>query len=324
MARPLRVEFPGAFYHVINRGNAGEDVFKSLRDREKFLEYLETASARFSIRIHTYCLMTNHYHVLVETPEANLSRAIQWVNVSYAVYFNVKRRRRGHLFQGRYKAVLVDADEYLKYLSRYIHLNPVRAKLTESAAGYPWSSYSYFVGKKKAPKWFETDWLLSQFGKNRKEAKKNYKAFVEGVDPASLESPDKAMRGGFILGGDEFLEWVKQQFLFLQPDDKEKPQLKGLKPGIDVSDIVSEAGKAFGCDPELILVRGKKKNFARDVAIYLSRDLTGQSGKALGKVFGEVSGAAITMRHKAVAERLNQDRKLKGLIKRLKKQIINI
>jgi putative transposase len=94
MARPLRVEFPGAFYHIINRGNAGEDVFKSLRDREKFLEYLETASSRFSIRIHTYCLMTNHYHLLVETPEANLSQAIQWVNLSYAVYFNTKRQRQ--------------------------------------------------------------------------------------------------------------------------------------------------------------------------------------------------------------------------------------
>ena len=106
MDRPLRVEYPGAFYHVINRGNAGENIFKSLRDREKFIDYLETASSRYSIRIHTYCLMTNHYHLLVETPEANLSRTIQWINVSYAVYFNVKRQRRGHLFQGRFKALI--------------------------------------------------------------------------------------------------------------------------------------------------------------------------------------------------------------------------
>ena len=189
MARPLRVEYPGAFYHVINRGNAGEDVFKSLRDREKFIEYLETASLRFSIRIHTYCLMTNHYHLLVETPEANLSRAIQWINVSYAVYFNVKRQRSGHLFQGRFKALLVDADEYLKHLSRYIHLNPVRAKMVESAADYPWSSYPFFIGKEKIPQWLAADWLLSQFGKNLREAKKNYKAFVEGVDPGSVENP---------------------------------------------------------------------------------------------------------------------------------------
>ncbi|MBW1742575.1 MAG: transposase [Deltaproteobacteria bacterium] len=101
MARPLRVEYPGAFYHVINRGNAGEDLFRSKRDREKFLEYFEKTVEQFSIKIHTYCLMTNHYHFLVETPEANLSRAVQWLNVSYAVYFNRKRQRSGHLFQGR-------------------------------------------------------------------------------------------------------------------------------------------------------------------------------------------------------------------------------
>ena len=116
---------------MIHRGNAGEALFRSKRDREKFLEYLSKAVERFGIKIHTYCLMTNHYHVLVETPEANLSRAVQRVNVSYAAYFNRKRRRRGHLFQGRFKSILVDADEYLKHLSRYIHLNPLRAKMVE-------------------------------------------------------------------------------------------------------------------------------------------------------------------------------------------------
>ncbi len=109
----MRIEYPGAFYHVINRGNAGEKIFKSKRDKGKFLEYLEKAVERFSIIIHTYCLIDNHYQLLMETPEANLSVAVQWVNVSYAVYFNRKRQRSGHLFQGRFKAILVDADEYL-------------------------------------------------------------------------------------------------------------------------------------------------------------------------------------------------------------------
>ena len=137
MARALRVEFPGAFYHVINRGNAGETLFRSKRDREKFLEYVGKAVERFGIKVHTYCLMTNHYHFLIETPEANLSRAIQWTNMSYAAYFNRKRDRRGHLFQGRFKSILVDADEYLKHLSRYIHLNPLRAKMVEQLVSYP-------------------------------------------------------------------------------------------------------------------------------------------------------------------------------------------
>jgi putative transposase len=135
MARPLRVEYPGAFYHVMHRGNAGEDIFISSRDREKFLEYLAISVKRYEIKIHTYCLMTNHYHLLVETPHPNLSQAIKWVNVSYAAYFNRKRRRAGHLFQGRFKSILVDADEYLKHLSRYIHLNPLRANMVDVLPG---------------------------------------------------------------------------------------------------------------------------------------------------------------------------------------------
>jgi len=323
MARPLRVEYPGAFYHVINRGNAGEDIFKSLRDRDKFLEYLEAASSRFSLRIHTYCLMTNHYHLLVETPEANLSRAIQWINVSYAVYFNIKRRRRGHLFQGRFKSLLVDADEYLKHLSRYIHLNPVRAKMVKSASEYPWSSYPFFIGKLKMPEWLSGDRLLSQFGKNLRAARKNYQAFVEDADPWTLEDPGKSPVGGFILGGLDFVNWVKETFLSSEQTNKEKPQLTALQSGVDLSKIVSMAGDIFGVQSEGILAKGKKKNLARDVAIYLSRNLTRLSGKELGQHFGNVSGAAITMRHKAVAEQLIKDKKLQSRIKRLESQILN-
>ena len=129
MARPLRIEYSGAYHHVINRGNAGENIFIDERDREKFLEYLAKGTERFITKIHTYCLMSNHYHVLIETPQANLSVATQWLNVSYSVYFNKRHRRKGHLFQGRFKAILLDANEYLILLSRYIHLNPVRAKM---------------------------------------------------------------------------------------------------------------------------------------------------------------------------------------------------
>jgi len=323
MARPLRVEYPGAFYHVINRGNAGEDVFKSLRDREKFLEYLETACSRFSIRIHTYCLMTNHYHLLVETPEANLSQAIQWINVSYAIYFNIKRQRRGHLFQGRFKSLLVDADEYLKHLSRYIHLNPVRAKMVESASEYPWSSYSFFIGKLKAPEWLAGDWLLSRFGKNIREARKNYRAFVEDVDPWKLKDPGQSPVGGFILGRLDFVNWVKEKFLTAEPTNKEKPQLTALQSGVDPGDIVSAARDMFGVESDQILTKGKKNNHARNVTIYLCRKLTRLSGNELGQYFGNVSGAAIAMRCKALSEKMQREKSLQRRIKRLERKIIN-
>ena len=170
MARPLRVEYAGACYHVINRGNAQDKIFYSDRDRERFLQYLAISAERFSIIIHAYCLMTNHYHLLVETPEPNLSAAIQWLNVSYATYLNKKRRRSGHLFQGRFKSILVHADEWLKYLSRYIHLNPVRSRIVKKPGDYLWSSYRAFTGSIKGPHWLETERLLSKLGSNRKPA----------------------------------------------------------------------------------------------------------------------------------------------------------
>ena len=150
MARPLRVEYSGAVYHVINRGNAGENLYRNSRDREKFLSYLERAVERFSIKVHAYCLMSNHFHILMETLHPNLSKSVQWINVSYAVYFNRKYKRNGHLFQGRFKSVLVDADSYLKQLSRYIHLNPVRAGIVDRPTDYDWSSYTAFIGKRIA------------------------------------------------------------------------------------------------------------------------------------------------------------------------------
>ena len=161
MTRPLRVEYPGALYHVIHRGNNQETIFKNDRDRRMFLDYVNKTSERFSILIHTYCLMSNHFHLLVETPEPNLSVAMQWINVSYATYFNRKHRRSGHLFQGRFKAILVDADAYLKHLSRYIHLNPVRANMVSNPEEYEWSSYAAYIGERKPPQFLETDLLES-------------------------------------------------------------------------------------------------------------------------------------------------------------------
>ncbi len=324
MARPLRVEYPGAFYHVINRGNNQEKIFKNDRDREKFLEYLEKANERFSIIIHTYCLMSNHFHLLVGTPDANLSQAMQWINVSYATYFNRKRGRAGHLFQGRFKAILIDADEYLKHLSRYIHLNPVRAKLVSGPSEYQWSSYSAFIGKAKKPVFLESDWLLSNFGKNKKVAKKNYKDFVETADYKTLENPSRQVVEGFILGEKDFVTWVKDTFLSKKQDNKEIPQLKRLKPKIQLETVLNAVSEEFGCDQEQIITKGRKNNIAREFAIYIARDMSGKSCKDLGEFFGGVSGALITMVYNRVAKKAEQNRRIKRRISKIKKRILNI
>jgi REP element-mobilizing transposase RayT len=324
MARPLRIEYPGAYYHVISRGISRESIFRNNRDREKFLEYLETASERFSIIIHTYCLMRNHYHLLMETPQSNLSQSLQWLNVSYATYFNKKRKRSGHLFQGRFKAILIDADAYLKQLSRYIHLNPVKAKIVTSAGQYRWSSYPAFAGNQTPPAFLETDWLLSNFGKSKKEARKNYMDFVEGIDISTLENPSKNLTAGLILGETDFINWVKDSFLSNRKDEKEMPQLKKLKSRISAETVVEKIGKAFNCNADLILQKGRKHNKAREIAIYFARDLTGLSCKDLGSYFGGVSGALITIMHHRIAKEVAESKRFRNKLKKIRNLIFNI
>lgn len=323
MARPLRVEFSGAFYHVINRGNAGENIFRGSRDREKFLDYLEMAMEKFSLKIYTYCLMTNHFHILLETRLPNLSQAIQWVNVSYAVYFNRKYKRSGHLFQGRFKSILVDADEYLKQVSRYIHLNPVRANLVEHPDEYRWSSYSAITGKTEEPEWLESAWLLSLFGNKKKQARVNYKKFVEEASPDDLKDPARDLSGGFILGSADFVIWIKESFLATRTDENEIPQLRELKPRIYLEDIVDAVSCEFNCKIETILQKGLKRNVARDVAIYLARVLSGEKGKKIGEHFGNISAAAITGRYNWIANQIENDKPFRNRIKRLKDKIMN-
>lgn len=324
MARPLRIEYPGAYYHVMNRGNRREDIFINDYDREKFLENLSILTERFSIKIHTYCLMTNHYHLLLETPEPNLSRAIKWLNGSYATYVNTKRKKGGHLFQGRFKSIIVEADEYLKHLSRYIHLNPVRAKLVKKLSDYKWSSYPAFTGKEKEPKWLETNWLLSCFGKNKKEGKKNYKNFVEGVDAKAVENPHKNLIGGFILGEVNFVNWIKETYLAHKKEDREIPQLKELKPKLTPEAIISEVCKEFEIEKESIIKKGAKRNKARDLAIYISKDNSGISCKELGGYFGKISGAAITMAYNRIDKEIKKNKQVKAKLNKIKKRILNI
>ena len=151
MARPLRIEYEDAFYHITTRGNEQKNIFRDTSDREKFLGYLESATERYCAVIHSYCLMDNHYHLFIQTPAGNLSQIMQHINGAYTTYYNIKRKRSGHLFQGRYNALLVDADTYARELSRYIHLNPVRAGVVEKPGHYKWSSYLSYLHASNKP-----------------------------------------------------------------------------------------------------------------------------------------------------------------------------
>jgi REP element-mobilizing transposase RayT len=164
MARPLRIEFPGALYHVTARGNARQDIFLNDEDRQQFLKILERVVSRFHLLLHAYCLMDNHSHLVVETPEANLSKAMRQLNGVYTQAFNRRHDRVGHVLQGRFKAIVVDRDSYLLELCRYVVLNPVRAKTTRKPDTYPWSSYRATAGLAATPAFLAVDWLLLPIG----------------------------------------------------------------------------------------------------------------------------------------------------------------
>ena len=178
MARPLRIELAGALYHVTSRGDRREDIYLDDDDRRRWLDVFKTVCERFNWICHAYCLMDNHYHIVVETVEGNLSKGMLQLNGVYTQQFNRAHGRVGHVYQGRYKAILVDKDSYLLELSRYVVLNPVRAGMVKSAGAWVWSSYRAMVGRVSPPSWLQTDELLRQFGKQRKRAIENYVDFV--------------------------------------------------------------------------------------------------------------------------------------------------
>ncbi len=203
MARPLRIEYPGAFYHVVSRGNERRTIFRREEDYELFLTTLEDASSRFDVLIHAYCLIPNHLHLLVQTRDSNLSQFMKRLLGVYTIRFNRRHKRHGHLFQGRYKAYVVDQDSYFLQLSRYIHLNPVKAKLSDSPDSYRWSSMRFYL-KPNSPSYLHTKFTLDSF-----DSPRAYCVFVkEGMSQNdNLPRPT----AGCILGSDSFVNNFRKQ-----------------------------------------------------------------------------------------------------------------
>ena len=210
MGRPLRIEYPGAVYHVTARGNERRIIFQSDKDYTRFTGYLESATEKYGARIHCFCLMSNHYHLLLETPRGNLHRILHHINTGYTNYFNARRRRAGHLFQGRYHAILVDKDSYGLELSRYIHLNPWRARLASDPFGYPWSSCSTYVGREKRWDWRQTAFILSQVGTGEKRSQQKYEQFLRDGMAKELRDPFKEVVASTVLGSERFVAWVRE------------------------------------------------------------------------------------------------------------------
>lgn len=215
MARPLRIQFEGALYHITSRGNAKQDIFLDDEDRSAFLEIFAETVARYGWICHGYCLMSNHFHLLIETPSPNLSRGMQFLNGVYTQRFNRHHKRVGHVLQGRYKAVLVEKESHLLELARYIVLNPVRAGIARSARDWPWSSYRASSGQSEVPEFLTTDWILSQFDAQRQRAVRAYRKFVR--QGRGVEVWD-SLRAGCLLGSDSFVEAIRPALLEIPLD----------------------------------------------------------------------------------------------------------
>src|ERR1700730_11581828 len=202
MARPIRLEYPGAVYHVMSRGHERSAIFREGGDREKFHSVLGAVVGDERWELHGYCLMGNHYHLLVETPEGRLSRGVKALNGRYAQWFNWRHGRRGHLLESRFRSVLVQKDSHLMELVRYIVLNPVRAGLVERAGDWKWSSYRATAGMSEVPEWMAVDWTLSQFGRRRTAARRAFRRFIAEAKGSGKEIEAQEKSGCF--GDQEF------------------------------------------------------------------------------------------------------------------------
>jgi len=313
MARPLRIEYEGAFYDIVARGNEGKKVFLSKSDYEKFLANLQMSAVRFSVLVHCYALMGNHYHLIVETPKANVSSFMHAIQSGYTTYFNKKRGRSGHLFQGRYKSILVDKDAYLLELSRYVHLNPVRAHMADTPEAYPFSSYRDFIDPRHETFVFR-DLILSM-----SHGPDDYRRFVESALAEELKNPSEDTYGGMILGRKTFIKEVLQRLK--DTDRREISHRKTLHAStVDLDDIVALVAAHFKISKETALTSSPYRNYA----VYLSKKYTALSNPEGGAYFGNITFSAVTKIASRLAARMKRDRSTKVEVEKLEKKVSSV
>ncbi|MCF7872674.1 MAG: transposase [Candidatus Omnitrophica bacterium] len=318
MARPLRIEYEDAFYHIIQRGIEKKKIFLQDTDRGKFLSYLSQAYLKYRIIIHAYALMDNHYHLILQTPKANLTKAMHYLNTSYAAYFNAKRKRTGPLYQGRYKAILVQQDEYLHHLSRYIHLNPVRAKIVKNPIEYLWSSYKYFVSNAASPAWLQTTFILSMFSKTASQAKKIYKEFVLTGIGKEKDIIFKNTIKGFILGNGDFAEKIIKKFV-KGKQNSEIPIINELQYRKEptLAEIKTRVENKIKDNKK----NNKNKRLRRKIILYLARKYTQQTLNQIASFCGKIKDTGVSQAFKRTKQARKKNKELNKLLEELEKEI---
>jgi REP-associated tyrosine transposase len=348
MARPLRLDQAGGWYHLTARGNERRPTFRDDRDRSHFLELLCESTTRFAWRLHAYVLMPNHYHLMVETTQPNLSRSMQWLNGSYTTWFNRRHRRVGHLFQGRFKSIVLDGESYALELSRYVHLNPVRvkslgldkARQRERKRGevavserevvrarlarlraYRWSSYRGYAGWEAGPLWVRVESVLGLVGGGGSvfQRRRRYRRYVEeAVREGVEESPWERLEAGVLLGGPEFVRRMRRR---LVGDEKEQPSVRQLQGQAKLQSVVDRVARGRGESWDSF--RDRHGDWGRDAVLYLGRRYCGVGLRELGEAVGGIDYRSVGTAVKRFEKRLSRDKRLASEIRTMERQLQN-
>jgi putative transposase len=320
MSRPLRIEYPGAWYHVMNRGRRGEEIFTEKNDYKLFLEGVKESTDLFNIKIAAYCLMPNHYHLLLHTPDGNLSRGMRQINGIYAQRFNRVHQYDGQLFRGRYKSILVEVDSYLLQLLRYIHKNPLRAGICDELNNYEWSSHRGYLSDAKRWDWLYKEFPLSLFTKELKESRREYRKFMGEDDGEEISQVFQKKKLPSILGKEGFVYWVKNRY-FERKVHIEVPDSKLLAP--DKERIQELVCRTYGIT-KAELVKSKRGTFnePRGVAIYLTRMIRSEGLMDICKDYNLKKYSSASSVVENVKKKLLKDRKFRKRVNELSQKLI--
>ena len=284
MTRPLRIQYPNAWYHVMNRGRSRAKILHSPEDHLAFIELLREASLQWKVRVAAYCLMLNHYHLLVQTPQANLSRFMRHINGLYTQYYNRTYRSDGPLFRGRYKSIVVEQDRYLLELVRYIHRNPIQAGLVKRLEDYRWTSHKAYISEGNQWNWLHREFVLSMLEENTHKQRQAYLEFIRQAESETLKTIYEKSNLPLFLGSKDFIDNIRHKYSG-KTIKKEMPQSRAL--AIDKIEIEHAVVKYYKLEQgELLKSRRGNHNEARNIAIYLMRKHTGGALKDIGKHFG--------------------------------------
>ena len=332
MARPLRITYEGAVHHVTVRGNDRCTIFRTDRDREHFIDKLAESVHQFDIRLYLFTLMQNHIHMVLETPQGNLSRFMHRLQTAYTVYFQRKHRRSGHLLQGRFGSTVVDEDEYILKLSRYVHLNPVFVKAyikrtdrerVQILRNYAWSSYPSYIGRRARLDFVDYDPILAMMDRPKKKQAATYRRFVEAgirdIDAAFIETK---RRSRFCIGSDERQKRAKDMYLEMvqKHDKKEDVSFRRIGHFASVEEILKACQEVLGVSREAIISR-QKNSITRPVVAFTLCQYAGCTQRAAADVLGLSSGAAVSIQLKQLHGRLKTDKSLQITLEPVKQRL---